>query len=114
MEAWLGTGQGPTPTRPLRKPWLPGYVRTRHITIISTSDPPTPSMAPFSSTVKNNESSTPGESTWSTAVCIIMSLAIVALLVGIQLAIKALCDERQEPPITEEEEPWTSSHDTVD
>ena len=106
------------------KPWLPGYVRRRTITVISTShppitvistsDPPTPSMAPLSSTIKNTKSNTPVEHAWTMAVCIIMSLAIVALLVGIQLTTKSLWDKRQEPPNTEEEEPWTSSHDTVD
>ena len=96
------------------KPWLPGYVRRRTITIISTSDPITPSMAPLSSTAKNFQSSIPEENTWSTPVCIIMALAIVALLVGLYLAIKTLWNKRQETTNTMEEKPWSSSHDTVD
>ena len=96
------------------KPWLPGYVRRRTITIISTSDPITPSMAPLSSTAKNFQSSIPEENTWSTPVSIVMALAIVALLVGLYLAIKTLWDRRQETTNTQEEKPWSSSYDTVD
>ena len=94
------------------KPWLPGYVRTRRITIYSTSTPPT--KASIFSTIKSNEPSPSGESPWSTAVWVIMSLAIVSLLVGIQLAMKTLWDRRQSPPNTGNEEEWTSSHDQVD
>ena len=99
------------------KPWLPGYVRTRRITIYSTSTPPPSTMASILSTIKSKESSPSGESPWSTAVWVIMSLAIVSLLVGIQLAMKALWDRRQSTPNTGNEEEWTSSqssHDQVD
>ena len=95
------------------KPWLIGYVRRITITII-TSDPITPSMAPLSSTTENFQSSIPEENTWSTPVNIVMALAMVALLVGLCLAIKTLWDRRRETTNTQEEKPWSSSHDTVD
>ena len=101
-------------TRTSPKPWLPGYVRRRTITIISSSDPITPSMAPLSSTAKNFQSSIPEENTWSMPVSIVMALAMVALLVGLYLAIKTLWNKIQETTNTQEEKPWSSSHDTVD
>ena len=89
-------------------------VRTIYITIYSTSTPPPSTMASILSTIKSNESSPSGESPWSTAVWVIMSLAIVSLLVGIQLAMKALWDRRQSPPNTGNEEEWTSSQSSHD
>ena len=74
-------------------------------------------MASFHSTFKSNESSPTGESPWSTAVWVIMFLALLSLLVGIQLALRALWNRRQSPPNTGNEEEWTSSqssHDQVD
>ena len=96
------------------KPWLPGYVRRRTITIISTSDPITPSMAPLSSTAKNFQSSIPEENTWSMPVSIVMALAIVAFLVGLYLAIITMWNKQQETTNTLKEKPWSSSHDTID
>ena len=89
-------------------------VRTRYITVYSTSTLPPSTMASILSTIKSNESSPTGESPWSTAVWVIMFLAILSLLVGIQLALKALWERIQSPSNTGNEEEWTSSHDQVD
>ena len=89
-------------------------VRTRYITIYSTSTLPPSTMASILSTIKSNESGPTGGSPWSTAVWVIMFLEILSLLVGIQLALKTLWDRRQSPSNTGNEEKRTSSHDQVD
>ena len=82
-------------------------VRTRYFTVYSTT------MGAILSTIKKNESSPTGGSPWSTAVWVIMFLAILSLLVGIQPALKALWDRRQSPSNTGNEEERTSSHEQV-
>ena len=71
-------------------------------------------MAPLSSTAKNFQSSIPEENTWSTPVSIVMALAIAAYIVGLYLDTKTLWNKRQETTNTQEEKPWSSSHETID
>ena len=89
-------------------------VKTKHFTVYSTTTLSPSTMASIISSIQSNDSSPEGRSPWSTAVWVIMFLAILSLLVGIQLALKALWDRRRLPSdnVNEEEKTW--SHDQLD